>query len=67
MIKIRPRGNETVQQLLKRFRRILEKEGIIREMKKKAFYEKPSEIRSRTKRRIKREQEKRTREDAEGN
>ncbi len=57
-VKVRPRGRENIQQLLKRFRRVLEKEGVIRDMKKKSFYEKPSEIRNRVKRRAQREREK---------
>lgn len=58
MIKVRPRGNESIQQLLRRFRKILEKEGIVKEIKRKAYYESPSEERSRVRRRIKREHEK---------
>ncbi len=55
---VRPRGNESIHQLLKRFRRMLEKDGFTKDVKKQAFYEKPSEIRNRNKRRIQREREK---------
>ena len=58
MIKIVPRGNESIQAMLRRFRKLLEKEGIVKEIKRKAYYEKPSEERSRIKRKIKREREK---------
>ena len=64
MIKIIPRRNESIQQALRRFRKLLEKEGVIRELKRKAYYESPSEKRSRLKRRIKREKEKELRQDA---
>ncbi len=42
MIKIKARGQESSEQLLKRFKKACEKEGLVREMKKYAFYEKPS-------------------------
>jgi small subunit ribosomal protein S21 len=34
--------NETVERAIKRFKRLVEKEGIIREFKKREYYEKPS-------------------------
>jgi small subunit ribosomal protein S21 len=43
MIKIKPRANESVQQLMKRFKRLCEKEGLTREIKRTSYYEKPSE------------------------
>lgn len=52
MIKVRPRGNESVQQLLKRFKRLCQREGLIREMKRHSYYEKPSERRRRQSRKI---------------
>ena len=58
MIKVIPRRNESIHATLRRFRKLLEKEGIVKEMKRKAYYEKPSEERSRLKRKIKREREK---------
>ena len=62
MIKIIPRRGEKIQQTLRRFKKICEKEGLIKEMKRNAYYESPSEIRSRTKRKIKRDREKELRE-----
>ncbi|MCC7293688.1 MAG: 30S ribosomal protein S21 [Phycisphaerales bacterium] len=47
MIKIKPRGNETIQQVLKRFKRLCQREGLIREIKRNSYYEKPSERRRR--------------------
>lgn len=58
MIKILPRRNEPIQAMLRRFRKILEKEGIVKEIKRLAYHESPSEKRSRIKRKIKREKEK---------
>ena len=58
MIKIVPRRNESVQAMLRRFRKLLEKDGIIKEMKRRDYYEKPSEERNRVKRKIKQEKEK---------
>ncbi len=43
MVKVRPRGNESVQQMLKRFKRLCQREGLIRDMKRHSYYEKPSE------------------------
>ena len=47
MIKIRPRGNESIQQVLKRFKRLCQREGLIRDIKRNSYYEKPSERRRR--------------------
>jgi small subunit ribosomal protein S21 len=63
MVKIVPRRNESIQATLRRFRKLLEKEGIVKEIKRKAYYESPSEERSRNKRRIKREIEKEARKE----
>lgn len=38
---------EPLERALKRFKRMVEKEGIIREWKKREYYEKPSTIRNR--------------------
>ena len=47
MIKVKLRGNETAEQLLKRFKKACEKEGLTMELKRTAYYEKPSEKRRR--------------------
>ncbi len=43
MVKIKPRGMESVQQMLKRFKRLCQREGLTRDMKRTSYYEKPSE------------------------
>lgn len=43
MIKVKPRGNESVQQLLRRFKRLCQREGLTRDIKRTSYYEKPSE------------------------
>ena len=43
MIKVKLRGSESAEQLLKRFKKACEKEGLTKDMKKNAYYEKPSE------------------------
>ena len=47
MIKIKARGNESVQQMIKRFKKMCEKEGLNKDVKRKSYYEKPSERRRR--------------------
>ena len=39
--------DEVLERAIKRFKRIVEKEGIIREWKKREYFEKPSTIRNR--------------------
>ncbi|NUQ34409.1 MAG: 30S ribosomal protein S21 [Planctomycetaceae bacterium] len=50
MPKVKSRGNESAEALLRRFKKICEKDGLIRDMKKHAFYEKPSVIGARKRR-----------------
>jgi small subunit ribosomal protein S21 len=45
--EIRIDENEPLEKALKRFKRMVEKEGIIREWKKREYFEKPSTIRNR--------------------
>lgn len=52
MIKVKPRGNESVQQLLKRFKRLCQREGLTRDIKRHSYYEKPSERRRRQSRKV---------------
>ncbi len=47
MIKVKPRGNESIQQMMKRFKKMCEKEGLIKDIKRQSYYEKPSERRRR--------------------
>ena len=43
MIKVRSRIGEPVEIMVKRFKKMCEKEGLIRDMKRLSYYEKPSE------------------------
>lgn len=47
MIKVKARGNESVQQMLRRFKKMCEKEGLTKDIKRNSYYEKPSERRRR--------------------
>ncbi len=50
MIKVKARGNESVEQMIKRFKKMCEKEGLTRDIKRNSYYEKPSERRRRRQR-----------------
>ena len=43
MIKVKARGNESVEQMLRRFKKMCEKEGLTKDIKRNSYYEKPSE------------------------
>jgi len=47
MIKVKARGNESVEQMVKRFKKMCEKEGLTKDIKRNSYYEKPSERRRR--------------------
>ena len=47
MIKVKARGNESVDQMLRRFKKMCEKEGLTKDIKRNSYYEKPSERRRR--------------------
>ena len=47
MVKVQVKSNEPLDKALRRLRKICNNEGITREMKRQAFYEKPSERRRR--------------------
>ncbi|MFN7161565.1 MAG: 30S ribosomal protein S21 [Fimbriimonadales bacterium] len=51
MARIELRPNESIDNALKRFKRELEKSGILQEYKRHTHYEKPSERRRRQKQR----------------
>ena len=51
MVKLRLRDNENVNDAVKRFRKLVEHAGIKREMRKREYYEKPSDERRRNRRR----------------
>ena len=50
MIKVKARSNESVEMMLKRFKKMCEKEGLNRDVKRNSYYEKPSERRRRRQR-----------------
>ena len=52
MIRVKSRMNESLDQLLKRFKKVCEKEGLTREIKRTTYYEKPSEVRRRKQRQL---------------
>lgn len=53
-MKLRLRERETVQEAVRRFRKLVEHSGIKKEMRRREFYEKPSERRRRARRRAER-------------
>jgi small subunit ribosomal protein S21 len=50
MIKVKSRGTESAEQMLRRFKKLCEKEGLTKDIKRVAYYEKPSEKRRRRQR-----------------
>jgi len=46
-IRIKARSGESAEQMLRRFKKMCEKEGLTKDVKKHAYYEKPSERRRR--------------------
>ncbi|MEZ6044815.1 MAG: 30S ribosomal protein S21 [Planctomycetaceae bacterium] len=48
MVKLRLRDNESVQDAVKRFRKLVEHAGVKKEMRRREYYEKPSDARRRT-------------------
>lgn len=47
MVKVKARGNESVEMMLRRFKKMCEKEGLTKAIKRNSYYEKPSERRRR--------------------
>ena len=52
MIKVSGSGNEPLEKILKRFKKKCEKEGLIKDIKRSSYYEKPSERRRRRERKM---------------
>ena len=46
-IRVKARGGESTDQMLRRFKKLCEKEGLTKDIKRVAYYEKPSEKRRR--------------------
>lgn len=47
-LRIKSRGGESVDQMMRRFKKLCEKEGLTKDIRRKEFYEKPSERRRRS-------------------
>ncbi len=57
-IRIKARSGESAEQMLRRFKKLCEKEGLTKDVKRQAYYEKPSERRRRAMRKaVKRAQQ----------
>ena len=47
MVSMRVRDRESIQEAVRRFRKLVERSGLKREMRRRQYYEKPSEIKRR--------------------
>ncbi|GAB6165721.1 30S ribosomal protein S21 [Thermostilla marina] len=54
MVKLILREGESVQEAVRRFRKLVERSGIKKEMRRREYYEKPSETRRRARLRAER-------------
>ncbi len=54
MVFMRLRDRESIQEAVRRFRKLVERSGLKREMRRRQFYEKPSEIKRRARLRAER-------------
>jgi len=54
VVKLRLRDNESVNDAVRRFRKLVEHAGIKKEMRRREYYEKPSDMRRRARRRAER-------------
>ena len=54
MVRVKARGSETVEQMLRRLKKMCEKEGLNRDIKRNSYYEKPSERKRRRQRKSQR-------------
>jgi small subunit ribosomal protein S21 len=54
VVKLTLRDRESVQEAVRRFRKLVERSGIKKEMRRREFYEKPSETRRRARLRAER-------------
>jgi len=52
VVKLRVRSGESIQEAVRRFRKLCERSGLRKEMRRKAYYEKPSERRRREARKL---------------
>ena len=54
MVKITLRSDEPIQQAVRRFRKMVEKSGLRKEVRRRQYYEKPSDARRRVRLRAER-------------
>jgi len=54
VVKLILRENESIQEAVRRFRKLVERSGIKKEMRRREYYEKPSEIKRRARLRAER-------------
>ena len=54
MVKLTVRDKESIQEAVRRFRKLVERSGIKKEMRRKEYYEKPSDTRRRARLRAER-------------
>ena len=54
MVKLVVRDKESIQEAVRRFRKLVERSGIKKEMRRREYYEKPSEIKRRSRLRAER-------------
>ena len=47
MLRVKVRSNESIEQMVRRFKKLCEKEGLTRDIKRNSYYENPSERRRR--------------------
>ena len=49
MVKLMVRDSESIQEAVRRFRKLVERSGIKKEMRRREYYEKPSAVKKREK------------------
>ena len=54
MVRLFVRDRESIQEAVRRFRKLVERSGLKREMRRREFYEKPSEVKRRARLRAER-------------
>ena len=60
MVKLRLRERESIQEAVRRFRKLVEHSGVKKEMRRREYFEKPSEIKRRARLRAQRRNRPRT-------
>jgi len=54
MVRLIVRDRESIQEAVRRFRKLVERSGLKREMRRRQYYEKPSEVKRRARLRTER-------------